>query len=51
MERQDPMRTSSDNGKLRNKKENESFFYNGEYLKLYQNRKDKEVTPGWISLL
>ena len=28
-------------------KENGSFFYNGEYLKLYQNRKDIEVTPGY----
>ena len=28
-------------------KENGSFFYNGEYLKLYQSRKDKEVTPGY----
>ena len=28
-------------------KENGSFFYNDEYLKLYQNRKGKEVTPGY----
>ena len=28
-------------------KENGSFFYNGEYVKLYQNRKNKEVTPGY----
>ena len=28
-------------------KENGSFFYNSEYVKLYQNRKDKEVTPGY----
>ena len=36
-------RTLWDNGKLRNREENGLFFYNGKYLKLYQNRKIKKL--------